>query len=80
MYKKGERKERRMEERKEGGEGRKEDRIKINSVSGLRSPGFELESFWLLLGMAGDLSFLSEPYSLHLDSEEQRFIWMLGIF
>lgn len=67
-------------ERKEGGEGRKEDRIKINSVSGLRSPGFELESFWLLLGMAGDLSFLSEPYSLHLDSEEQRFIWMLGIF
>lgn len=58
-------------ERKEGGEGRKEDRIKINSVSGLRSPGFELESFWLLLGMAGDLSFLSEPYSLHLDSEEQ---------
>lgn len=58
-------------ERKEGGEGRKEDRIKINSVSGLRSPGFELESFWLLLGMAGNLSFLSEPSSLHLDSEEQ---------
>lgn len=58
-------------ERKEGGEGRKEDRIKINSVSGLRSPEFEFESFWLLLGMAGDLSFLPEPSSPHLDSEEQ---------